>query len=133
MAEDKTLILTIIESINKAWLEGRYADVGGYLHEAIVLSPPGAEPVTGREAVVRGYADFGSAATIHAFDLQEPRINFWGLTAVAECPFVIDYEIPSGRFKERGVDLLVFTRVGDTWEVCWRTLTSSPHEGTHEN
>jgi len=129
MAEDKVLITAIIESINKAWLEGRYADIAEHLHEAIVLSPPGAQPVTGRAAVVKGYADFGTAATIHAFDLQEPRIDCWGSTAVAECPFVIDYVIPSGRFKERGVDLLVFTRTDDTWQVCWRTLTSSPQEG----
>lgn len=128
MAEDKERIVAIIESINRAWLEGRYSDIAGHVHEAIVLSPPGAAPLTGRDAIVKSYADFGSAATVHAFELEELRVHCWGSTAVAECPFVIDYEIPSGRFKERGVDLLVFTRTDAAWQVCWRTMTSAPDE-----
>lgn len=128
MAEDKAHILSIVESLNNAWLEGRYHDIGDYVHESVVISPPGAAPVVGRAAFVQSYADFGTAAKIHDFKHHEPRVDCWGSTAVAECPYTIDYEIPSGRFRERGVDLLVFTRTAGEWLLCWRTISSTPAE-----
>jgi ketosteroid isomerase-like protein len=125
-AADRERILAAIESLNRAWLEGRYGDISGLVHDGAVMAPPGAPPVRGRDAFVRSYADFGAAATIHSFDAGEPRVECCASTAVAECPFVIDYEIPSGRFRERGVDLLVFTRVEGSWQICWRTMTATP-------
>jgi ketosteroid isomerase-like protein len=131
MAEDERAIEALIEAVNRAWLEGRYDDVAPYVHEQVVLAPPGdAEPVVGRAAFVQSYADFGAAATVHAFEAGAPRIDRWGGTAVARCPFNIDYEIPSGRYRERGVDLLVLAESDGGWRICWRTVSSAPVEGS---
>ncbi len=124
MPEDHSQIVALVASVNRAWLEGRYADIGRYVHEDVIIAPPGVPPVRGREAFVKSYADFGAAATIHAFEPEPVQVDVWGSTAVAQCPYVIDYEIPSGRFKERGADLLVLARTDSGWQICWRTLSS---------
>jgi ketosteroid isomerase-like protein len=116
--------------VNRAWLEGRYGDIAAHVHEDVVMVPPGdGEPVVGRDAFVQSYADFGAAATVHSFAAGVPRIDHWGATAVARCPFSIDYEIPSGRYREQGFDLLVLTETDAGWKVCWRTMSSAPIEG----
>jgi Domain of unknown function (DUF4440) len=125
MAEDHAQIVALVESVNRAWLEGRYAEIGRYVHEEVMIAPPGVPAVRGREAFVQSYADFGAAATIHAFEPEAVQVDCWGATAVAQCPYVIDYEIPSGRYKERGTDLLVLSRTDSGWQICWRTLSSS--------
>lgn len=51
-------------------------------------------------------------------------------TAVAHCPYTIDYEIASGRYRESGVDRLVFTLTDEGWQVCWRTLSAEPEVST---
>jgi hypothetical protein len=78
MTEERSRIAALIESMNRAWLEGRYTDIGPYVHEAAVIAPPGAPPIRGREAFVQSYADFGAAATIHSFEPEVPQIDCWG-------------------------------------------------------
>ena len=126
MAEDEARILSAVSSLNRAWLDRRYDDIGPLVHESVVIAPLGTQAVKGRAAFVKGFVDFGNAATIHSFERRDVRVDIWGETAVAQCPFVIDYEIPSGRFKEEGVDVLVFTKVNDAWLICWRTMSSAP-------
>ena len=128
MADDVSSLQSLIESVNRAWLEGRYDDLVPFVHESAVMAPPGGAAIQGREAFVRSYADFGRAATIHAFEPDTPRIEIWAATAVAECPFAIDYEIPAGRYRERGMELLVLTRTAAGWQICWRLLSSAPLE-----
>ena len=127
MTEEASRIAGVVEAINRAWLEGRYDAIGDYVHEFVVLSPPGAAPVLGRSAFVQSYADFGAAATLHSFESEQPNVRAWGDTAVAECPYAVDYEIPTGRFKERGVRTC-WSSQGSTLSglVVWRTLSSSP-------
>ncbi len=126
MTEEASRIAGVLEAINRAWLEGRYDAIGDYVHEFVVLSPPSAAPVLGR---MRSYKATPTSERRPLFipsRAQQPNVRAWGDTAVAECPYAVDYEIPTRRFKERGVDLLVFSRVNSQWLVVWRTLSSSP-------
>ena len=123
-------IEALIEDVNRAWLAGRYEAIAPHVHPDVVLAPPGGGvPIVGREAFVRSYAEFGAMATVHAFEQGERRIDVWGDTAVATCPFRIDYELPSGRFREQGTDVLVLVRNGADWLICWRTITGVASSG----
>jgi hypothetical protein len=126
MSDDRTEIAATLDAINLAWLEGRYAEIAPHVHEDVIILAPGAPEVRGREAFIASYAEFGTSAKIHDFSPDPPVIESWGSTAVAYCPFTIDYEITSGRYRERGVDILVFLRTANRWQVCWRTLSSHP-------
>jgi ketosteroid isomerase-like protein len=127
MTSDNRAVAAAVDSLTRAWLEGRYSDIGPLVHDDVVIVPPGgAPPARGREAFVRSFADFGSAAKIHDFSAEPAVIDSWGSTAVAYCPFTIDYEISSGRYRESGVDLLVFTKAAGGWQICWRTMISQP-------
>lgn len=132
MTEEQSAIRAVIEAVSQAWLEGRYNDIANYVHERVALVPPGgarpAAAIVGRDAFVQSYADFGASATIHSFEAGTSQIDDWGSTAVARCPFVIDYEIASGRYKEQGTDLLVLIQDASGWKICWRTMLSPATE-----
>ena len=129
-AIDRAAIDALVEAVNRAWLTGRHEAIASRVHGQVVLQPPGGgAPIVGREAFVRSYAEFGTMATVHGFEQGERRIEVWADTAVATCPFRIDYELPAGRFRERGTDVLVLARMGADWLICWRTITDVSREG----
>ncbi|HXO20588.1 MAG TPA: nuclear transport factor 2 family protein [Thermoanaerobaculia bacterium] len=117
-------ISRIVGIINEAWLGGRAERIGLFLHEDVVIYPPGfGTPVVGREACVQSYAQFALSTKVHDFTAQAPHINVFGASAVALCPYRIVYELEGQVYREAGYDLLVFSRVGEHWQVVWRTLS----------
>lgn len=116
-------IAALVRTINDCWIEGRYDDLHRYFHDAMVLVMPGFEQrVEGAEPIIDSYRGFGEQATIHAFEAQEAQVDIVGSTAITATPFAIDYDFEGTRYRETGIDLLVFTREQDGWLVRWRTL-----------
>jgi hypothetical protein len=121
-------IQDIVRGINEAWLERRPADLARFLHDEIVMAPPGFQGhVRGRQAAVDSYEQFAAAATVHAADFDEPNVQAWGDTAVATYRFTLDYAMGGVRIQDTGWDVLVLRRAADTWQVVWRTII--PEDG----
>lgn len=128
-APPEETIRHIVQGINELWLSRRYEEIGGLVHEDVVVAPPGLEArVHGRAAYVRSYRDYDRAATTHEFSPGEPQIDVVGDVAVAVAPFSIVYEVEGVTHRESGRDILVLARAGGEWRVAWRTMQTEPAE-----
>jgi len=120
---DRQAIRQAVERINGLWLAGRYDEIGDFLAEDVVIAPPGSDQrVKGRKAYVQSYRDYDRAAVTRDFVPEEPQVDVVGSVAVAVCPFAIEYDMQGVTHREKGRDILVFTRVEGEWRVAWRTM-----------
>jgi ketosteroid isomerase-like protein len=93
----------IVREINQAWLSRRPEHLARWLHEEVVIAPPGFhDRVRGRRAAVGSYQEFAAAATVHAADFDEADVQAWGDVAVATCRFALDYEMGGERSQDAG-------------------------------
>jgi ketosteroid isomerase-like protein len=124
----RTALAALVEDLNRAWLDGRWGDLAPLVDAEVVLLTPDGERVTGREAFVASYRDFARRARVRSFAPGEPKIDVWGDTAMASCPFHIVYEAGGDTHDESGTDLLLLARStarNGGWRVVWRTML--PH------
>ena len=120
---DESAIQHIIEKITKLWLQKKYDAIGEFLSEQVVIAPPGTEErIRGREAYVNSYRDYDRAATTLEFTAGKQEIDIIGDVAVALCPFVIVYKLKDETYREKGRDMLVFSKKAGEWCVVWRTV-----------
>lgn len=125
----KDEITGLVRAINDCWLEGRYDDLRAHFHEDMVLVMPGFEDrVVGARPIIDSYRDFGEQGTIHSFEPAAPRVDVLGTAAITATPFAIDYTFDGSRYRETGMDLLVFVKDQDGWRVRWRTLVPKTTE-----
>jgi uncharacterized protein (TIGR02246 family) len=126
--EDVREIREIVAAINEAWVIGDYEAMAPYVAEHVVMAPPGLEDrrVLGRAAFVASFRQFAEVAKTREFLAGVPRVDVIGNTAVATCPFTIAYELEGTAYREKGFDMLVFSRTSGAWKVVWRTLMSEP-------
>jgi hypothetical protein len=75
-----------------------------------------------REVVIESYRQFVEQSVLHRFELKQPELDVFGTTAIASCPYTIDYEIGGRRWIGDGRDLLVLHRGDEGWKVVWRSL-----------
>ncbi len=128
---DEEAIRRVVLQINELWLSKRYDEIGELLSEHVVIAPPGFEGrIHGREAYVQSYRDYDQAATTHDFSPEEPEIDIVGDVAITVCPFFIVYELTGKIYREKGYDVLVFSRIAGEWSVVWRTMHT---ESTEKN
>ncbi len=122
-------IQQIVRSINAAWTEGRPDDLGRFLAPDVVFVIPDAGArAAGRDACVQTYRDFLAQAVLHRFVASDATVDVADATAVALCPYEIEYEIGGRRWRGDGHDLLVFTHTDGGWRVVWRTMLSKPEQ-----
>jgi hypothetical protein len=125
----KQAIRQVIGQINQLWLSKRYDEIGALLSEDAVIAPPGLEiRIRGREAYVQSYREYDQTATTHEFIPEEPKIDIIGDVAVAVCPFIVVYELQGKTYREKGHDMLVFSRSAGQWQVAWRTMQTKAIE-----
>lgn len=123
----KAEIIALIGRINRSWRTGHTEALMDLFHEDALIVQPGFEKwVKGRERCVASYAEFAAAGTVHSYDESDHRVDLWGNTAVATYRFRIDFEVGGERYLEAGLDLLVFSRFDDSWQVVWRTPAPLP-------
>lgn len=120
-----------IRDLNRAWREHRYEDLREYFHDEAVMLPPGTtEAIVGVEPMIQSYRQFGSVGTIHAFDTTNLTIHRIGAVSICHMCFEVDYEIESGRFRERGLEIYVIDTADDDPRVVWRTqIATKPDRG----
>jgi hypothetical protein len=117
----------IVWEIEQAWLERRPEDLARWLHEDVVIAPPGfTGHVRGRSAAAASYEEFAASATVRAADFADADVQLWGDVAVATCRFDVEYELRGERCRDTGWDVLVLRRTADTWQVLWRTVVPGP-------
>jgi ketosteroid isomerase-like protein len=126
--EDIRQIREIVAAINEAWVIGDYEAMSPYVAEHVVMAPPALDDarVLGRAAFVASFRQFAEVAKTREFSSGVPRVDVIGDTAVATCPFTIAYELEGATYREKGFDMLVFSRGVGGWKVVWRTLISEP-------
>ena len=124
-SSDSEAVRHIIDQINALWQSKQYKEIRRYLAEDVVILPPGfTDRVEGRDAYVQSYRDFDQNATVHEFSPDEPQIEIFENTAIAICPFSIKYELTDTLYRERGSDILVFSRISSAWRIIWRTMVT---------
>lgn len=122
-------IRDVIDRLNSAWPAGRMDElVDVFDPGAALVPPPPAARIVGRDAVIQGYQDFLSQAVLHRFQPEEPDIDVFGSTAVACCPYTIDYELEGRRWVGSGRDILVLHEGEAGWKVVWRTVLAGVEE-----
>jgi ketosteroid isomerase-like protein len=127
LSSDHEAIRDAVRAINENWQAKRYDRIGPLLAEEAVVAHPGFGSRTrGRTAYLQSYLDYDRAATTVEFVSDEPQVDVVGDTAVAVCPFRIVYDIKGTRHRERGHDILVFSRSRGEWKVVWRTMQTEP-------
>lgn len=122
-------IRAVVDHLNTAWPAGRMDELVDVFDPNIVLVPPPPAPrVVGRDAVIQSYRDFMSQAVLHHFRVEEPDINVFGSTAVACCPYTIDYKLEGKRWVGSGRDILVLHEDEGGWKVVGRTVLAGVEE-----
>lgn len=116
-----------LRHINAAWLEGRPDDLRPLFHDRMVIvDGEGRRLGMGAEAAVESYRQFVTQATITRFDADEPSVDVFESTAVADSAFRIEYSIGGETYRDKGREVFVLAREGGRWLAVWRQLTGQP-------
>lgn len=122
-------IQDFVRRLNAAWLEGRPDDLSDMFHDNMVLVVPRfVQRLVGRQACVESYRGFVSQAGVRRFDMGDPQVDVFSSTAVAACPYTVEYETEGKRWRSSGQDLLVLVEEAGAWLVAWRTLLPESEE-----
>jgi hypothetical protein len=116
-------VTTVLERINRAWLDRRPSDLSPLFHPALTIVFPGfSGRAVGRDASIAGFADFCTHATVHEYKEHDHQIDVVDDTAVATFVYEMVYERSERRCRATGRDLWVFARQEGVWLAVWRTM-----------
>ena len=122
-AAEASKIRTLLTALNEGWLAGDLEAVAALFHENVVIVSPGFRArVAGREACLDSYRQFLVAAKVRASSFSEPIVDVWGATALASYEYDLTYEMGSELHDDRGRDVWVLAREGESWTLVWRTI-----------
>jgi hypothetical protein len=112
-----------MDRINTLWRAGEVDDLKGLIDVDVVTTLPQAGVwVKGRDALLDGFRDFCTTATIGAFREDDRRVEVIGDTAVAASRFEMAYERAGQALVATGRDLWMFERRGDVWIAVCRIM-----------
>jgi hypothetical protein len=121
------VVADLVRRLNQTWLDGRIDELRPFFDAEVVLVAPGfVQRLTGRDELINSYRAFVDNATIHHFEMQEPVIEVFGGTAIATCPYEMEYSLAGRRWKGNGHDVLVLLEADGEWRVVWRHLAAGP-------
>jgi ketosteroid isomerase-like protein len=116
-------VAAALRRLNRAWVEGRFDELGPMVHEQIVVALPGfGERKRGREGFVAGHREFGRIAKIHDFTEHDAQIDVISDTAVATYRYELIYEREDRRYRSLGRALWVLRLHGAAWLAVWTTI-----------
>lgn len=114
-------IESLINRMNNDWLNERIENLDQYFPEKAVLIQPGTHNnITGRETFIDSYREFTDVTEVGDFIVKDFQVDIFGETAVALYTFRIRYTIESTSYDENGLEILVFNRHKDKWQIMWR-------------
>jgi uncharacterized protein DUF4440 len=117
----------VLTAVNRAWRGGRLEELRPFFHPDVVIVGPDLTPVgRGRDACVSSYAQFLAAATVHEFEETEVRLDEYDHAAVVSYGYRIRYDLDDVGYDERGREVILLVRRGETWQVAWRLVLPPP-------
>jgi ketosteroid isomerase-like protein len=119
-------IRRMLAQLNAAWPKGSLAAVESMFAEDVVFVAPGfSVRMKGRKPCLDSYREFVQKTGLRRFTPGRAVIDVCGQTAVAVCPFEIEYTMNGRDYRERGNDVFVLACT-DRWRFVWRTMTAEP-------
>lgn len=116
-------IRATLDSLNRAWREGRFGDLSQFFDENIVMKGPGLKDLSdGREALVQSYTDFMMKSKIVEYSESNHSIHQWGETGVASYDWSMSWEQNGKTDSATGQDMFVFQLHGSHWKAVLRVL-----------
>lgn len=114
-------IENLVNRLNDDWLNDRIENLDQYFHKQVVMIQPGThKKITGREAMIDSYSGFVEEAEVGDFRIKDFRIDVFEETAIVLYTFRIKYRIETTNYDENGLEILVFNRHNDKWQIVWR-------------
>lgn len=117
--------------LSEAWRNARYDELAAMLDEHVVMALPGfTGRVEGRDALVEGYRQFLTRATITHYDEGPAEVEVWGDTALVTCRWEMRWLDAGEENRAAGHETFVFRRpAGGEWRAVWRTMTFDAGSG----
>ncbi len=120
---ERESVAAVMERINRAWLDRWPADLPALFHPDLTMALPGfVGRVQGRQALVAGFEDFCTQATVEDYRENNHQVDVVGDTAVVSFDYQMVYERSGQRNRATGRDLWVFAWDGGRWLAVWRTM-----------
>ncbi len=111
-----------IRDLNETWRNAQYENLYEFFHKKVVMLPPGSsQPIEGIEPMVESYRQFGSSGMIHRFDIMDIVLYRYESVTICHMRFEVDYEIESGRYREKGLEVYAIDTSGSNPLIVWRS------------
>ena len=121
----------LIREINRAWVDGRFEDLKQYFHKEVVMLMPGSpQALQGVESMVASYREFCAMATVYGFEIKNVMLFPFRDVVMCHARFAVDYEIPSGRFQEEGMEIYAVDPKGQAPKILWRSQMALKEPGS---
>jgi len=129
-SDDHEQVRLLLQRINDAWLHGPADEIPEKIedcfHDEMVMRGPDFQELgRGKALCAKSYRDFLHQAKVQSCNLDEPRIDIAGDSAIAAYAWEMTYELNGQSYTESGHDLFVFTRQDGKWVAVWRALFPS--------
>ncbi len=117
----------VIERIDAAWRQKKFAGLDECFHEdAVIVGPGYAECGRGRDKCVESYREFATNAAVLSYSESAHSLRTWEATAVYTYDWKMTYQREAGPSHERGSDQLVFQSGACGWQLIWRYIYFEP-------
>ncbi|MCB9057140.1 MAG: hypothetical protein H6627_01130 [Calditrichae bacterium] len=118
-------IKTFIRQLNKIWQDKEYAELYNFFDQNVLMLLPGStQIVKGVDEMVESFRQFNAMSKIHSFNVTDITSFEFDDTIICHMPFSIDYEIESGRYQEKGMEIYTIMKTDVSFKIIWRTQIS---------
>ncbi|MCL5421261.1 MAG: nuclear transport factor 2 family protein [Nitrospirae bacterium] len=105
-----------VQAMNKAWTSGDVEELKDYFHEGMVaITATDRERLEGREACIASWSAFAKAAKIRSWKETDPKVQFYGNTAVVTYYFDISFDMGGQTIMMAGRDMFVMVKENGKW------------------
>ena len=113
--------ISLVQSLDRCWVEGRLDDLKAFLAEDVVFVAPGGKPrIEGIAHAIESYRQFTSQAQVQRFETSDHSVTQRGATAIVEYAWQMS-SVAGAEHTDSGRDVLVLARRNENWRVVWRT------------
>lgn len=119
-------LIALVQAMDQCWLERRYADLGRYLADDVVMVAPGGQHrISGATAAIETYRDFMERSRIDMFTPVDYRVTRNAETAIVEYAWRMAWVTEGAPYDAEGSEVLVLAQTDKGWRVIWRMQQST--------